>query len=361
VTKLHDLFTLEGQSPWLDNLRREDLQSGHLQDLINRGVRGVTSNPTIFHKSITGSSAYDSQIAECHAAGMDVQTTYWKLVTTDISAACDLLAPIHGLSGGDDGFVSLEVDPHLAHDADLTIAAAHELMAMVDRRNLMIKVPATDAGLTAIESLIGDGISVNVTLIFGLRRYLQVLTAFSSGTRICARRWPTRLSGMRSVASFFVSRLDSAIDLLLSERAAPNLAGRAAVAQARLAYALQTDFFGERDWSQLASQGAFAQRPLWASTSTKNASYPDLIYVDSLIGPGSVNTLPEATLNAFEDHGTVSRTIDLGLAEAQAHRSSLNRLGIDIDDVENSLEADGLRSFKQSFDDLLESLRGRMP
>jgi len=357
VTLLHDLYRLQGQSPWLDNLRRDELQNGHIADLVARGVRGITSNPTIFQKAISSSSAYEKQIATCVSRGMTVVDTYWDLVVSDVIGACEVLSGLHESSTGEDGFVSLEVDPHLARDAEGSVRMARDLSARVDRPNLMIKVPATRECLPAISEILADGISVNVTLIFGLRRYGEVLEAFCEGIRRCAQRNPDLLPQVRSVASFFVSRVDSAVDSQLEALGRSDLGGKAAVHQARAAYQLQSQFFERDDWRDLQGRGAHRQRPLWASTSTKNPAYPDLLYVDQLIGPGSVNTLPEPTLVAFEDHGVVTRTIDHDPDSSVRFLVDLQKLSIDMDEVAEMLERDGIASFSQSFDQLIDVLR----
>jgi len=358
VTPLQDLHRLQSQSPWLDNLRRDELLNGHITDLIARGVRGITSNPTIFQKAITSSSAYDDQISSLKEQGRSVEQIYWELVVDDVIEACSSLASVFATSDGDDGFVSLEVDPHLATNASETVEMALDLANRVGHPNLMIKVPATAECLPAISEILSHGISVNVTLIFGLPRYRQVLDAFHEGVRRCAEGRPEKLKALRSVASFFISRVDSAIDPLLVAQKCEHLCGRAAVHQARAAYALQDDFFSSStEWKQLEIRGARRQRPLWASTSTKNPLYPDLLYVDQLIGPDSVNTLPEQTLLAFEDHGIVERTIDRDIAASQEFLDQLEHLGIRMTQVADTLEREGIAAFAQSFDDLLEALR----
>jgi transaldolase len=360
VTLLHDLHRLQGQSPWLDNLRRDELKNGHIDDLVARGVRGITSNPTIFQKAISSSSAYDDQIADCTSRGSSVVDTYWDLVVTDVIDACEILSHLHAGSDGEDGFVSLEVDPHMAKDPERTVRMARELSARVGRPNLMIKVPATRECLPAISEILADGVSVNVTLIFGLQRYREVLEAFVEGIRRCADRHPDRLSRVRSVASFFVSRVDSTVDSRLESLGRSDLCGRAAVHQARAAYQLQSTFFEQSAWRDLHDRGAHRQRPLWASTSTKNPAYPDLLYVDQLIGPGSVNTLPEPTLVAFEDHGVVERTIDRDPDASARFLGDLKAISIDLEEVADTLERDGIASFAESFDQLIDVLRSKV-
>ena len=361
MTRLHDLHLIQGQSPWLDNLRRDEILNGHVADLVARGVRGITSNPTIFQKAIMSSSAYDEQIEHLAARGLSVQQIYWDLVVQDVVEACRLLAHVHEGSDGEDGFVSLEVDPHLSADASGTVKMALDLAKRVDRSNLMIKVPATFECLPAITEILGHGISVNVTLIFGLDRYRQVLDAFALGMQQCASTHPDLLPSVRSVASFFVSRVDSTVDPRLIAADRTEMCGHTAVHQARAAYAMQNDYYSSSPmWAALENRGAKRQRPLWASTSTKNPEYPDLLYVDNLIGPNSVNTLPEATLIAFEDHGTVERTIDKDVSSSVAFLDQLDALGIDMLQIADILEREGIVAFSQSFDQLLDALSSKV-
>lgn len=348
----------QGQSAWLDNLRRDDIASGHLQSLIDSGIRGLTSNPTIFQKSIQDSSAYDEQISSLRLRGLSTSDVYWSLVRTDITSALDLFRPLYDSSAGTDGFVSVEVDPHLADDTDGTYSAARHLWESIDRPNLMIKIPATRASLPAIRAMIASGANVNVTLIFGLERYRDVMLAYINGL---ADRLDQGCSidSIASVASFFISRVDTEVDRRLRTLGTPearSLEGRAAVSQARLAYAMFTNVFAGDGWNRLASHGARVQRPLWASTSTKNPAYPDTMYVDELIGPDSVNTLPDSTIDAFCDHGRIARTIDAHLDASARLWTSLTAVGLDLDDVSNVLEIEGLTSFQKSFDDLMATL-----
>ena len=359
--RLRRLFSEHGQSPWLDNLKRDLLTSGELARLRDSGVRGLTSNPTIFQKAIQGSAAYDDQFRSLLASGRSIDECYWSLVLDDISGALDVFAPLYDESDGGDGFVSVEVDPHLARDTAGTTAAALELWSRVARPNLMVKIPATSEGLPAIRTAIAAGVNVNVTMIFGLGRYRDVMEAYVSGLedRVAAGG---SIDGLASVASFFISRVDSEIDARLDtigSNEALSLRGRAAVAQARLAYDdFSRTFSGDR-WAALSARGAVVQRPLWASTSTKNPTYPDTLYVDELIGPSTVNTLPDATLEAFADHGTPARTVDRGLEEAREIWTRLAAVGVDVDDVADKLERDGLTSFVASFDDLIGALRDK--
>lgn len=354
---LHDEL---GQSPWIDNLTRNDLVSGRLSGLIRRGVRGLTSNPTIFQKAIQGSDAYDGQFAAELAVSPDIRRAYWELVIRDIHGALDLFEPLHRDSGGADGFVSVEVDPSLAHDGAGTLAAARSLHDRIDRPNVMIKIPATPEGLPAIRSMIAEGRHVNVTLIFSLERYDDVIEAHISGLEDRAASG-LPVAGVASVASFFISRVDTEVDRRLEAigGAALGLRGTAAVNQAKIAHALAVSRYSGPRWERLAALGAVPQRPLWASTSTKNPAYPDTLYVDALIGSGTVNTLPESTLEAFDDHGTCARTVDLDMERARSEWERLTDAGVDMSDVASVLEREGVSSFVASFDDLLASLRSK--
>jgi transaldolase len=295
---LRRTFDDHGQSPWLDNLQRSYITSGKLSELISSGVRGLTSNPTIFQKAIQGSADYDDQFSSEIRKGATPLEAYWSLVIKDIIDALDVFTDLYSSSSGLDGFVSVEVDPRLARDGEQTLLAARALHERINRPNVMIKIPATEEGLPAIEQMISEGRNVNVTLIFSLQRYQQVMDAYIAGIEARAQQG-LAVSGIQSVASFFISRVDNDIDELLNSDGSPEaleLRGKAAISQARLAYALfQTTFSGPR-WEKLSALGASVQRPLWASTSTKNPSYPDTLYVDELIGPMTVNTIPEATL-----------------------------------------------------------------
>jgi len=360
MTRLHDLYDNGRQSPWLDNLRRDWIGNGRLAELVAEGVRGITSNPTIFAKAIEGEDDYDEQFRSLVPAH-SVEDAYWELVIQDIEAALGLLRPLHESSGGSDGFVSLEVAPGLANDTDGTIAAARALHERIGSPNLLVKVPGTEAGLPAIRQMISEGRSINVTLIFGLERYDAVMEAYLSGLEAYAAAGHADLSGVHSVASFFVSRVDTEVDRRLEALAqdgqdVADLRGKAAVAQAQVAYQnFRSTFSGPR-WERLASMGAKVQRPLWASTSTKNPAYPDLLYVNTLIGPDTVNTMPDQTLAAFIDHGEVKRTIDADPDRASEVLTRLAEVGIDFADVAGRLEEEGVRSFAASFDDLLKAL-----
>lgn len=355
----HPLIALHrdfGQSAWLDNLQRTMLTDGALVHLTEKGVRGLTSNPTIFQKAIEGSDAYRSQFEQLSARGASTEEAYWVMVCDDITAAADVFAAVHREADGRDGFVSVEVDPRLAHDEEGTVAAAIALADRIARPNVMIKIPATDAGIGAIRRVIARGISVNVTLIFGLRRYEQVMEAHLAGLEELRSRQPELLARTASVASFFISRVDSLVDDRLVALGEAGLLGTVAVDQARVAYESWRTMLTSPRWSHLASMGAQAQRLLWASTSTKNPAYPDTKYVDELIGPDTVNTLPDATLHAFIDHGRLDRTIDRDVDASSVRLAAVRSLGIDLSDVEATLEQQGVAAFEKSFVDLLDSL-----
>jgi len=361
VTKLQRLYDDYGQSPWLDNLTRPDLRDGTLARLVAGGIRGVTANPTIFAKAIQGSAAYDEQFGALIAAGRPVADAYWDLVVEDIARALAVLRPTFDASGGTDGLVSVEVAPELARDTTATIAAARDLHQRIAQPNLLVKIPATPEGVPAIQAMTAEGRSINITLIFSLGRYAEVIEAYLSGLEALADQG-SDLAAVHSVASFFVSRVDNEVDRRLDAvgtAEARSLCGRAAVAQAKLAYQLFRERFAGERWARLASLGAQLQRPLWASTSTKNAAYPDTLYVDGLIGPDTVNTLPEATIAAFEDHGRLARTIDTGTDEAAETLRRLDAVGVDMDDVGRTLEAAGVASFHESFAGVLDALEAK--
>ena len=359
LQRLHSEF---GQSPWLDNLKRSYVTGGHLTTLAGQGVRGLTSNPTIFQKAIQGSADYDEQFATFANDGHPILDDYWAMVLQDIHGALDAFASVYQDSHGADGFVSVEVDPGLAHDGPGTTIAARQLHSQINRPNLMVKIPATQAGLPAIQQMIAEGRSINVTLIFSLDRYQKVMDAYIEGLEAYAQQPDADLGKVASVASFFISRVDTELDQRLEKIGTPTalaLRGRGAVAQGKLAYqAFESAFSGPR-WDALAARGAVVQRPLWASTGTKNAAYPDTLYVDQLIGPHTVNTLPEATMEAFSDHGTLARTIDADLDQAYATWEALQSVGIDLSDVADKLEREGVSSFQKSFDELLAALQAK--
>ena len=358
MTRLLELFSAENQSPWLDNLRRSWIVTGELENWINSGVRGITSNPTIFQKAMTDTNDYDSQLMELIASGKSIEESYWELVVDDINGALEILRPLHDESDGLDGFVSLEVDPSLAHDTSETITAARHLHSLVDKPNLYVKIPATSEGIPAIQQLISDGKSVNVTLIFSLKRYEEVIEAYLSGLESC----DGDLSNISSVASFFISRTDTEVDKRLQIIGSDNalaLQGKAAIAQGRAAYQIFKSSFSGPRWDALQERGARPQRPLWASTSTKNPEFPDTLYVDELIGPETVNTIPDSTLEAFIDHGKVARTID----SAKHDYSILEQIekeGVDLQEVAELLEEQGVSAFIESFNDLLGTLEQKV-
>jgi transaldolase len=358
MTKLQRLYHEQGQSPWLDNLTRVYLRDGTLGRLVTEGIRGVTANPTIFARAIEGSDAYDQQFAALIAQGRPVTDAYWDLVVDDIVDALGVLRPTFDASAGSDGFVSIEVAPELARDTDATIAAARHLHQRIAQPNLFVKIPATGEGVPAVQAMIAEGRSINITLIFSLARYAEVIDAYLTGLEALAEAGGD-LASVHSVASFFVSRVDTEVDHRLDAIGTGDalaLKGQAAVAQARLAYQMFRDRLAGDRWERLAGWGAQLQRPLWASTSTKNPADPDTRYVDSLIGPDTVNTLPEATIAAFEDHGTLARTIDGGVEDAGAVIDRLAEVGVDMDDVGRTLEDHGVAGFHQSFAHVLEAL-----
>ena len=358
MNRLRQLFEEQGQSPWLDNLKRGYLTSGQLAAMVNDGIRGLTSNPTILQKAIQGSPDYDEQFKELAVDDKPVTDDYWALVLQDINGALDVFTPLYEQSGGRDGFASVEVSPNLARDTKGTIASARDLHERINRPNLFVKIPATAEGVPAIKQMISEGRSINVTLIFSLDRYADVMEAYISGLEACTGD----LSRVASVGSFFISRVDTEVDRRLDAVGTPEALahrGKAAVAQGKLAYKLFEETFAGARWEALKDRGARVQRPLWASTSTKNPAYPDTLYVDELIGPDTVNTMPDQTIELFEDHGTVARTIDARLDEAQANWDALASFGIDVDDVAKVLEEEGLASFVKSFEELLSALQAK--
>ncbi|MCU1460643.1 MAG: tal [Acidimicrobiales bacterium] len=360
-TNLHRLYEEFGQSPWLDNLKRGYITSGALQQKIDAGIRGITSNPTIFAKAIEGAADYDEQFRSLAKQHVPVDEAYWDMVVDDILKALDIMRPVHDASGGVDGFVSIEVAPDLARDTERTIASARELHERINRPNLYVKIPGTAEGVPAIRQMVAEGRNINITLIFSLERYGEVIEAYLSGLEAFAASGGD-VSAVRSVASFFVSRVDTEVDRRLDAIGTEDalaLRGKAAVAQAKSAYELFRERFAGDRWAALAAAGARTQRPLWASTSTKNPAYPDTLYVDNLIGPDTVNTLPENTIEAFEDHGTLARTIDDDVAGAHAVLAGLATLGIDMEDVARVLEEEGVASFSKSFDELIAALEAK--
>lgn len=348
-----------GQSFWYDNIRRKYLVDGTLLSLIEvDGLRGMTSNPSIFDGAISGSDDYTEQIREVAADGVGLQELYETLALTDIRLACDLFADLYRDSDGGDGFVSLEVSPHLAHDEEGTVAEALRLFAAVDRPNVMIKVPATPEGILAIRRLIGEGINVNVTLMFSMGHYEAVAKAYVEGLKKLLSKGgdPARVA---SVASFFVSRVDTAVDKLLvdlEDPSASRLLGEIAVANSKVVYQRFKEIFHGPEFGELRSAGARVQRLLWASTSTKNPAYPDTLYVDELIGQETVNTMPPKTIDDFRDHGRLSQSLEAGVEEAQSTLDDLVTLGIELDEVTEQLQQDGVKAFSHSFDQLLNTL-----
>ncbi|WP_345655559.1 transaldolase [Streptomyces siamensis] len=357
----------EGVSIWLDDLSRKRIASGNLAELIaSRHVVGVTTNPSIFQAAIGSGEGYEEQLADLAERGVTVDEAVRMMTTADVRAAADILRPVYDATGGRDGRVSIEVDPRLAHRTAATIAEAKQLAWLVDRPNVMIKIPATKAGLPAITEVIGLGISVNVTLIFSLERYREVMDAYIAGLEK-ARERGLDLSEIHSVASFFVSRVDSEIDKRLAKVGTDEalaLKGRAALANARLAYEAYEEVFGGARWTALAPSGAHKQRPLWASTGVKDPAYKDTLYVDELVAPGTVNTMPEATLDATAARGDIrGDTVTGGYAQARADLAAVERLGISYDEVVGQLEDEGVSKFEAAWEDLLEavteSLRGK--
>ncbi|MET0135185.1 MAG: transaldolase [Kibdelosporangium sp.] len=353
-----------GVSIWLDDLSRERIETGNLAELVkNSSVVGVTTNPTIFASALSKGEAYDEQVRELAARDASVDATVREITTTDVRNACDLFRDVYNSSDGVDGRVSIEVDPRLAHDTERTTAEAQDLWKTVDRPNLLVKIPATVAGLPAITAAIAEGISVNVTLIFSLERYQSVMEAFIEGLEQ-AKANGHDLARIHSVASFFVSRVDSEIDKRLDALGTPEaqaLRGEAAIANARLAYAAYEDIFSTDRWKALAAEGAHAQRPLWASTGVKDPAYSDTRYVDELVVADTVNTMPEKTLHAVADHGKIEGDKVTGTREqAQELFDGLTEAGINLDDVFKVLEDEGVDKFEKSWAQLLETVAGQL-
>ena len=354
IARLNDY----GQSPWYDNLTRRLVHDGALARLITEdGIRGVTSNPTIFEKAMAGGEGYDEQLADLQRGGSAIDTIYWELVLADIRAAADVLRPTYDTLAGADGFVSVEVAPDRAYDTAATVTQRHWLRERADRPNVLVKIPATAAGSPAVEDSIADGISVNITLIFSLARYAEVIEAYLRGLERHAAAGGD-VSNVASVASFFVSRVDTEADKRLPD--GHPLRGRVAVANAKLAYRLFREQFAGPRWEALANRGARLQRPLWASTSTKNPAYSDTLYVDELVGPDTVNTLAQASIDALHDHGDPRPdTITAKVDEAQEVIDGLAGAGVDYDDLTATIERAGVESFGQSYVDCLRSLEQR--
>jgi transaldolase len=354
-----------GQSVWFDFIRRSLITSGELTSLVARGVRGVTSNPSIFEKAIAGSPDYDDEIRTLARTGLSVEAIYETLAIKDIQLAADVLSPVYRATGGRDGYVSLEVSPFLAADSGRTLAEAKRLFETVGRPNLMIKIPATAASLPAVAQSIAAGVNVNVTLIFGLENYKAVTDAFLAGLEELALKGPSvpgghAVNALASVASFFVSRVDTAVDKELEKRGATELLGKIAIANCKIAYAEYRRIFSSPRWRELRAKGARPQRVLWASTSTKNPAYPDTLYVDGLIGPETVNTLPPETVNAFLDHGRAAETLTRDMEDAQAQIRRLSELGIDLEAVTRRLQEEGVAAFATPFQALLDSIEAKL-
>jgi transaldolase len=366
LPSLQRLSTL-GQSVWVDFLSRESIRGGHLQELIDDyAVVGATSNPTIFQKAMSAGEAYDEQLHDLAAQSADVHATFWALAEQDIREACDRFRPVWDRGGGRDGYVSLEVDPRLAYDTLQTYREAIRIHESVDRPNLMVKIPATKPGLAAIEDVVAKGRSINVTLIFSLARYAEVAESYIRGVeRLVAEGGDPR--AVASVASFFVSRIDTEADRRLDELdparvggiSIEELKGKLAIANAKLAYAHYLEAFSGPRWEFLAGKGASPQRVLWASTSTKNPAYPDTLYVEELIGPDTVNTMPEETIKAYQDHGSPQARLQSELEGAHALLGELERVGVDYDAVTDTLEREGVDKFSQSFEELMQALRAK--
>jgi transaldolase len=358
-SRLHQLSDL-GQSVWIDYLSRELLRTGELARLRDEdAVVGVTSNPTIFEKALSAGDAYDEQLRRELEEERDAKELFLRLATQDVGDACDLLRGVWDRGGGQDGYVSIEVDPTLAYDTAQTIVEAARLHELVDRPNLFVKIPATEPGLPAIEEMIARGKSINVTLIFSLERYSEVAEAYIRGLERLVEAGGDP-SPVASVASFFVSRVDTEADRRLEEVGGPTeLQGKLAVANAKLAYQRYQEIFAGERWEALAERGATTQRCLWASTSTKNPAYRDVLYVEELIGPKTVNTMPEETIRAFQDHGRVALTLEQGLDDANEVFRRVAEAGVDYDDVTDTLEREGVEKFSDSFAELLDGIRAK--
>jgi len=357
-SRLHELSEL-GQSVWIDFLSRDMLRSGQLERMMrDDAVVGVTSNPTIFQKAVSAGDAYDDQLRDELGDERDPKELFIRLAARDVGDALDLLRPVWDGGGGRDGYVSIEVDPNLAYDTEATIEEAQRLHELIDRPNLFVKIPATKPGLPAIEEMISCGRSINVTLIFGLERYAEVAEAYIRGLERLVDEGgdPSRLA---SVASFFVSRVDTEADRRLDEAGREELKGKLAIANAKLAYHRYKEIFAGERWERLAKRGATPQRCLWASTSTKNPAYRDVLYVENLIGPMTVDTMPEETIQAFQDHGRVAPTLEQGLDEAKRVLDDLAAAGVEYDVVVATLEREGVEKFADSFSELLEGIRAK--
>jgi transaldolase len=354
MSKMQDLARL-GQAIWYDYIRRSFITSGELKKLVQQGLRGVTSNPAIFEKAIAGSNDYDQDMQRLIEGGSSVQAIYEALAVDDIQRAADVLRPVYDETKGLDGYVSLEVSPDLAHDTKGTVTEARRLFAAVARPNVMIKVPGTTAGVPAVETLISEGININVTLLFSLGHYEAVAKAYQSGIEKRAAKGGN-VANVASVASFFVSRIDTAVDKELEKAGNKDLQGTIAVANAKAAYARFRELFRGPRWEALEKKGARVQRPLWASTGTKNPNLPDTIYVDELIGAHTVNTLPPATLDAFLDHGKLAVTVDKDLDGARKRMQDLSKYKVSLEAITAKLQEDGVEAFAKAFHDLMSSI-----
>src|SRR5215212_9559560 len=342
-----------GQAPWVDELSREVIENGSLRRMIDDGIVGVTSNPAIFQKAVAGSDLYDEQLGELAEREDDPKQMFWEVARKDIQDACDIFMPVHEETGGQDGFISLEVQPDIAYDTEATVEEATRLHEMVDRPNLFVKIPATLPGLVAIEEMISRGKSINVTLIFSLERYREVARAYTRGLQRLVENGGDP-SGVHSVASFFVSRIDSEADTQLEELGAKDLEGELAIANAKLAYHIYKEVFGGARWKKLADNGANPQRLLWASTSTKNPNY-----ADNLVGPETVNTMPKKTIEAVMDHADIRPTLEDGLEDAKQLMIRLREAGLDYEDVTDILEKEGIQKFADPFNELLEEISNK--
>jgi transaldolase len=358
-SRLHKLSEL-GQSVWIDFLSRHMLRSGKLAQMMEEdAVVGVTSNPTIFQKAISEGDLYDDQLREVLAEEDDAKEVFLRLAVQDVQDACDLLRSVWDGGAGQDGYVSIEVDPNFAFDTQATTDEAQRLHDLVDRPNCFVKIPATKAGLPAIEEMIARGRNINITLIFSLERYAKVVEAYLRGLERLVESGgdPSKVA---SVASFFVSRVDTEADKRLDEAGAPGeLKGKLAVANAKLAYARYKELFSGERWEALSAKGAKSQRCLWASTSTKNPEYRDVLYVEDLIGPETVNTMPEETIDAFQDHGEVALTLEQDLDGARRVFEQVAEAGVDYDDVVDTLEREGVEKFADSFRELLDGVKAK--
>jgi transaldolase len=356
MTRLHELAAA-GTSPWLDNIRRSWLESGRFREWLDEGVLGVTSNPTIFQKAIADSTDYDTAVAAMIGSGKSAGDVFFELSIADVQSAADQIRHVYDQSGHLDGFVSFELPPSMANDTEASTRAAPEFWDRIARPNVFIKIPGTAEGVPAIEESIARGINVNVTLLFSLAHYEAIHWAFIRGLERRVERGEP-IDDVHSVASFFVSRVDTAVDKQLPDDS--PLRGRAAIANAKLAYQRCLEIKADPRWQALAARGARVQRPLWASTGTKDPAYSDTLYVDELIGPECVNTMPDPTIAAFIDHGTVHRTVDAGVDEARDVLAQLATAGVVLDDVTRQLELDGVKSFSDSFDSLAASIQQKL-